>query len=35
MKLAIEVRHLDGVKANFAVRNTECIGIVTMNEELQ
>lgn len=34
-KLAIEVRHLDGVKANFAVRNTECIGIVTMNEELQ
>jgi len=35
MKLAIEVRHLDGVKANFVVRNTECIGIVTMNEELQ
>jgi hypothetical protein len=34
-KLAIEVRHLDGVKANFVVRNTECIGIVTMNEELQ
>ena len=34
-KLAIEVRHLDGVKANFVVRNTECIGMVTMNEELQ
>ncbi|MGC2308894.1 MAG: hypothetical protein WA461_10850 [Nitrososphaeraceae archaeon] len=34
-KLAIEVRHLDGVKANFVVGNTECIGIVTMNEELQ
>lgn len=35
MKLTEEVRHLQGNKANFAVRNKEWIGIATLNEELQ
>jgi two-component system sensor histidine kinase VicK len=33
MKLTREVRHLEGIKANFAVRNKEYIGIATLSEE--
>jgi len=33
MKLTGEVRHLTGIKTNFAVRNKEYIGIATLKEE--
>jgi two-component system, OmpR family, sensor histidine kinase VicK len=33
MKLTREVRHLEGIKANFAVKNKEYIGIATLREE--
>jgi two-component system sensor histidine kinase VicK len=35
MKIAEVVRHLEGIKANFAVRATDYIGIATSNTELQ
>jgi two-component system, OmpR family, sensor histidine kinase VicK len=35
MKFADAIRHLEGIKANFAVRNTEYIGLATMNEAQQ
>ncbi len=35
MKIAEVVRHVEGIKANFAVRNTDYIGIATSNTELQ
>jgi two-component system, OmpR family, sensor histidine kinase VicK len=35
MKFAEVVRHVEGIKANFAVRNTDYIGIATSNAELQ
>jgi len=35
MKFAEVVRHVEGIKANFAVRNTDYIGIVTSNVEIQ
>ena len=34
MKLTREVRHLTGIKTNFAVRSREFIGIATLKEEL-
>jgi two-component system sensor histidine kinase VicK len=34
MKLTGEVRHLTGIKTNFAVRSREYIGIATLKEEL-
>jgi hypothetical protein len=34
MKLATEVRHLEGIKANFAVRNKEYIGIADLKKEV-
>ena len=35
MKFAEVVRHVEGIKANFAVRNTDYIGIATSNAEIQ
>lgn len=35
MKLTAEVRHLEGIKANFAVRNKEYIGIADLKKEAQ
>jgi len=35
MKVAEVVRHVEGIKANFAVRKTDYIGIVTSNAEIQ
>ena len=35
MKFAEVVRHVGGIKANFAVRNASYIGIATSNAELQ
>jgi two-component system, OmpR family, sensor histidine kinase VicK len=35
MKFAEVVRHVEGIKANFAVRNTDYIGIATSNVEIQ
>ncbi len=35
MEFAEVVRHVEGIKANFAVRNTDYIGISTSNAELQ
>ena len=35
MKIAEVVRHVEGIKANFAVRNTDYIGIATSNAEIQ
>ena len=35
MKFAEVVRHVGGIKANFAVRNADYIGIATSNPELQ
>ncbi len=35
MKFAEVVRHVEGIKANFAVRNTDYIGIATSNTEIQ
>lgn len=35
MKLTTEVRHLEGIKANFAVRNKEYIGIASLKKEAQ
>lgn len=33
VKITKEVRHLEGIKANFAVRNKEYVGIVSLNRE--
>jgi two-component system, OmpR family, sensor histidine kinase VicK len=35
MKFAEVVRHVEGIKANFAVRNTDYIGIAISNAEIQ
>jgi signal transduction histidine kinase len=35
MRFAEVVRHVEGIKANFAVRKTDYIGIVTSNTEIQ
>ena len=35
MKFAEVVRHVEGIKANFAVRNNDYIGIATSNAEIQ
>ena len=35
MKIAEVVRHVEGIKANFAVRTSDYIGIATSNPELQ
>ena len=35
MKVTREVRHLKGTRANFAVRNTECISIANLNVNAQ
>jgi two-component system, OmpR family, sensor histidine kinase VicK len=35
MKIAEVVRHIEGIKANFAVRTSDYIGIATSNPELQ
>jgi two-component system sensor histidine kinase VicK len=35
MKVTREVRHLEGIKANFAVRNKEYVGIASLTKESQ